>query len=187
MFRNDKTIALHAMINHALDVHLQHLPSTTAREHAALRIAWMQDADVLNLLSVSDCQQARDVAQRIRAIRPYTCVGRWTMNDLGVGVTRADVDEWVQRHQRQGVILIHHDDGFWKLGRASDSRDWLDSGRLVTDDTRRALTDHPDHREDFAYLREANKLKYLWIFCSDETDGSRLKQAMYELHPQKGR
>lgn len=181
MFRNEKTLALHAMINHALDVHLLHLPKIT-RERAALGIAWMQDYELLNQLCYSECQQARGMAQRIRSIRPYACVGKWTKDDLGTGLSRRDLEAWVERHSQRSAILTHWDDGFWKLGRPSESRDWLDSGRLVTDDTKRPLTDHPDHREDFTYLREANKIKYLWVFCSEDADIGRLQTAIRELY-----
>jgi HD superfamily phosphohydrolase len=183
MFRNEKTLALHAMINHALDVHLRHLPNDSSRERAALSIAWMQDHDLLNSLSLSDCQLTRAITQRIRAIQPFTCVGKWTRSELGVNLTRGELDAWLERHKKTGTILANWDDGFWKLGRPSESRDWLDSARLVTDNPKVPLTDHPDHRDDFTYLREANKIKYLWIFCSDDADATRLKTAVHELNP----
>ncbi len=169
MFRNPRTVALHAMANWALTRHLESMGSAAPAE--SLRIAMMEDDQLLETLGGSTCSDCRYLAQRIRVARPYQLISR-----------RANMHIERERHQLRSRLreleeeraadgsprfLVHADRGFWDNSR-QEARDWLDTGHLLMEDTGEFLTDHPDHASDFSHLREAEKFKHVWVFARDD-------------------
>jgi HD superfamily phosphohydrolase len=180
MFRHPKTVSLHTMANSALSKFLESVASEDLRLSTALRVAWMEDYQFLDAMSKSVDPYVHGLVRRIRALNPYSFVGRWVRDDIPVDATESSVVEFISEyHHRKGnEILCHFDDGFWTIGRISEPKDWLDSSRLITDDTRRPLTDHPDHRDDFSFLREAAKRRCVWFFASDAAGVDEARQSL---------
>jgi HD superfamily phosphohydrolase len=186
MFRNPRTIALHTMINWALSTYLGDLGSAE-KEKACLQISMMEDDQFLELIASALHEGCRYVAQRIRAMMPYQLVGKWSNIEPGVnqGGLRERLDEYASTLASDGspTTLIHYDDGFWHVGPASESRDWLDTGCLILEDTGEFLKDHPDHKDNFIHLKGADKVKYLWIFIRDSSEGEakRIKNEVNDM------
>lgn len=176
MFRNPRTIALHSMANWALSAFMESLAST-AKARAALEISLMEDDQFLEMISRSSHNGCRYLSQRIRALQPYTFVGRWP-NDTGHRPNRlkAAISDYVGgvNHDVPPKVLVHYDDGFWKRGERSEAKDWLDSGSLILEESGKCLTDHPDQRDSFMHLQNAERAKYMWVFSRDAEDQSEI-------------
>lgn len=177
MFRNAKTVCLHSMANAALSRFLVQFPDADSQTAAACRVAWMEDQQFMHAMAETDDRHARTLMQRIRAVHPYSFIGRWVRDDLHGDLTPETLEEYIDefRRLRHADVLAHFDDGFWETGRPRDSKDWLDSSRLITDDTLRPLTDHPEYREDFSFLREAARRRCVWLFCSSEDEAEAMR------------
>jgi HD superfamily phosphohydrolase len=186
MFRNPRTIALHTMINWALSAHLEDLGDAD-RKKACLQISMMEDDQFLELIAGSLHEGCRYLCQRIRALLPYQWVGKWS--NVEPGVNREGLRERLREYRsilasdNSPKVLFHYDDGFWNIGPARESRDWLDTGCLILEDTGEYLKDHPDHKDNFIHLKGADQIKYLWVFIRDESDeeAKRIRDQMNEI------
>ncbi|HEY0139730.1 MAG TPA: hypothetical protein VGF48_02480 [Thermoanaerobaculia bacterium] len=169
MFRNARSVALHAMANRALTILINSAGVRSDKQKLAVSIALMDDDEFLHKIADSSEPECRSIARRIRAVRPYALALRWPNTDLGLdhASIKARLSEFVARHD--GDVLVYTDQRFWDRSPADSSRDWLDTGHFLVEDTGRPLTEHPDHRGDFAHLREADKLQYLWAFVTDSS------------------
>jgi HD superfamily phosphohydrolase len=185
MFRNPRTVAFHTMANWSLSAYLEDLSDPSTRSKECLRIAMMEDDQFLEMIVGAAHEGCRYVGQRIRAMQPYICVGKLANTEITVNKKslRRDLDEYTISQGENGSpkVILHYDDGFWELGRAKDSTDWLDTGFLLLEDTKKPLTDHPDHRDNFLPLRDADKIKYLWVFARDKEDVEKIKRDIRDI------
>jgi HD superfamily phosphohydrolase len=169
MFRNPRTISLHAMSNWALGAFLCDLPAKE-RSTKALEISMMDDDQFFEMIGGALNTGCRYISQRIRMAQPYGYVGKWVNRssepeETLKGRLRSLSDALAQDHSP--CAILHYDDGFWQAGRTLESRDWLDSGCLMLDDTKQCITDHPDYADSFSHLQRADKMKYVWAFSRD--------------------
>jgi HD superfamily phosphohydrolase len=187
MFRNPRTISLHTMINWALTAFLIDIGNPERQGQMCLEISMMEDDQFLELIAKSLHEGCRYVSQRIRGMRPYQWVGKWS--NLGPGVNQEGLRNRLAQYSLplapdgSPLVLFHYDDAFWHIGPAQESHDWLDTGCLILEDTGEFLKDHPDHRDNFIHLKDADKVKYLWVFIrsESETDAERVKGEINDL------
>jgi HD superfamily phosphohydrolase len=168
MFRNPRSVALHAMANRGLSLVLR----TTAerdRPNLALRIAMMQDGEFQQMLQTSQSDECRYIAKRLAGVDPYVCVGKWP-NSI-VSANRPRMRREVERIAESQGLILFADRAFWDKGMSDVGREWLDTSAIMLDETGRPLTEHADHRNDFAHLRESGNLSYLWAFSNDVNTG----------------
>jgi len=183
MFRNPRTIALHAMSNWALSALLNEL---SAKEKSAkcLEISMMEDDQFLDVLNAAYHGGCRYISQRIRMAHPYAYIGKWTnrssQTEVALKARLATITDYLAPDHSPGVIL-HFDDGFWHVGRPQESRDWLDSGCLILEDTKQCITDHPDYADSFSHLQKADRTKYMWAFSRDSQAVSNLRGIISEI------
>src|ERR1044072_6542151 len=174
MYRNPRTIALHTMINWALTTFLSDMGDKQKRGQTCLEISMMEDDQFLELIAKSLHEGCRYVSQRIRGMRPYQWVGKWS--NMGPGVNQEGLREKLAAYAQplapdgSPTVLFHYDDAFWHIGPSQESHDWLDTGCLILEDSGEFLKDHPDHRDNFIHLQDADKVKYLWVFCRSESE-----------------
>jgi HD superfamily phosphohydrolase len=183
MLRNHRVLAFESMINWALSAHLQGLGK--AKADACLTIALMEDAEFFETIANSMHAGCRHMCQRIRAVQPYHYVGRWPNDEVGVNQSklRLELDDYVNSSNKDGMptVIIRFDDGFW--GRPEASRDWLDTGRLLVEDGGRGqfLTVHLEHKDNFVFLRDAGRVKFLWVFVLNDADKARVGREVSNL------
>lgn len=180
MFRNPRTVSIHAMSNWALSAYLEDL-AATSKARKCLDIAMMEDDQFLEMISTAAHTGCRYISQRIRMLQPYEYVGKWP-NEFSGSEDRVERDLKTftssLAEDSSPLIITHFDDGFWQPGRPPASRDWLDSGCLMLEDTKRCLTEHPDYADSFSHLQRADRTRYMWIFSRD---GERLKKIRREI------
>jgi HD superfamily phosphohydrolase len=179
MFRNPKTVALHAMANWTLTTFLREFGINCGKECA--RIALMEDDQFLEAMISSANLSCRYLARRIRSMSPYVMVGRWSKSALKarhetVRSALQSLEESVD-NDRGPRVLVHYDKAFWASARP-ESRDWLDTGHLLMESTDDFLTNHPDHASDFHHLRETDNIGYLWIFARDRPDVDEVRSTV---------
>jgi len=188
MFRNPRTLSFHAMINWALSAYLEDL-GVANKQRACLEITMMEDDQFIELVGSSLHEGCRYITQRIRAMRPYQLIGKWSNVVSGINQEglRERLHSWGNLLAPDGSpkILLHYDDGFWNIA-TRESRDWLDTGCLILEDSGDLLKDHPDHKDDFVHLQGAEKVKYLWIFAREES-GEEVKVIRNEVNEIFGR
>ena len=172
MFRNPRTISLHAMSNWALSAFLRDVP-VVKRSAKCLEISMMEDDQFFEMIGLAHHAGCRYIGQRIRMAQPFEFVGKW--------VNRSNEPEAALGQRLKSLsgslapdhsprIILHFDDGFWRAGRPPESRDWLDSGGLTLEDTKQCITDHPDYADSFSHLQKADRMKYVWAFCRDRSE-----------------
>jgi HD superfamily phosphohydrolase len=180
MFRNPRTVALHAMSNWALSAHIKDM-SPDSRSTCCLEIAMMEDDQFMSMISSSLHGGCRYVAQRIRSFRPYEYVGKWS-NEFGVKIDalKAQLERIADSSgtDRSPSVILHFDDGFWYPGRQPEPRDWLDSGCLTLEDSEKCLTDHPDYADSFSHLQRSGKSKYMWAFCRTGEEVAQVRRSI---------
>ena len=187
MFRNPRTLSLHTMINWALTTFLADIGNVQRRSQTCLEISMMEDDQFLEEIGKSSVEGCRYVSQRIRGMRPYQWVGKWSNTIPGVNEDglRERLKEYSQptAPDDSPLALFHYDDGFWNVGPARESHDWLDTGCLVLEDTGEYLKDHLDHKDNFIHLKDADKVKYLWVFIRshEEDDAKRVRSEINDL------
>jgi HD superfamily phosphohydrolase len=183
MFRNPRTVSLHTMVNWALSAHLKDIGDPKSRANVCLQIALMEDDQFLEALSSSLHEGCRYVTQRIRSMQPYELVGKWPHSALRA--SRNQLTSVLERlsspshDQRVPSFLFHFDDHFFDFPQ--EPRDWLDTGCLLLGDTGQFLTEHPDHKENFVHLRDADKTRYLWLFAMDRSAKSPAREQLSDL------
>jgi len=182
MFRTPRAVALHAMANAALTSYLEAL-QPKERSEASLRIAWMQDAEFLDCMAAGTSDISTRIVQDIRALRPYRLVRKFTRADLPAKITRKSLEAFGGDASRRhaSTVLVYFDPGFFDRARPRESQDWLDTGRLILEDSGTPLTEHPDHKADFAYLREPDRSRHVWIFCENDSILSKVGAEVDEL------
>ena len=180
MLRNHRVVALESMVNWALSAHIKQLGGATERIDTCLRIALMEDAEFLDTISTSPHEGCRSMSQRIRAVRPYQYIGRWP-NTVHREQLETKLAEYVRRSEQDGVptVLARFDDRFSEPPGAG--RDWLDTGRLLIGDSGQFLTEHLEHKDHFVFLRDADRIKYLWVFAIDGADSRKIEGEITEL------
>lgn len=182
MFRNPKTVSLHAMANWALTAFLQDCGSNCGRE--CTQVALMEDDQFLDSMVRSSHPGCRYIARRIRAMQPYALVGRWPkavlrsrQETISFSLTKLSAE---LGDEEAPLVLVHFDGGFWASARP-EGRDWLDTGHLLMEGTEDFLTNHPDHASDFQHLREAENVKYFWVFAQQSADSAAVKARVETL------
>jgi HD superfamily phosphohydrolase len=186
MFRNPRTVALHTMINWALTAYLKDLGSATKQAEKCLQISMMEDDQFLELIASARHEGCRYISQRIRSMHPYTLVNKWANNELGENQDglREELSKYANSLAPDGspLVLLSFDEDFWRVGPARESRDWLDTGCLVLD-SGGFLKDHREHKDSFVFLKDADKIKYLWVFArnGEEETHSRVKDELHQM------
>jgi HD superfamily phosphohydrolase len=193
LFRNSRCVALHAMVNWALSAHLCSIRSAEDKEQAALRIAMMDDDQIMEALSVSSDSGCRAMMRRIRGVHPYALAGKWSNTDV---VRTARIRKTIEEYENakpagDGApsVLLRYDDGFWSTDRAAESSEWLDTNALFMENSEKPLLEHPFHKDDFAYIRDANKTRYVWAFVQDDSEADSVYDDLDRLfrRPRRGK
>lgn len=183
MFRNPIVMALHSMINWTLTKYIETYDKN--KGELCLALSLMTDDQLIDTLSRSTEDSCKYMCQRIRVCNPYFFIGRWANIGLGKNhdVLKQELDKLTSRCNEDGtpVIIFKYDRDFWLKGRAKVNSEWLDTGRLLSEDTGDCLTDHPDFKDDFLPLREAEKVKYLWAFISNHKDADKILKTLTDL------
>lgn len=164
MFRNPRSVALHAMANRALSLSIRALAESDRPLHA-LQVAMMQDSEFMLSLSSSQSDESRYIAKRLAGVQPYACVGKWP--NASVSANRPRLRRDAEKVAERNGLILYADRGFWQRRPNEVAREWLDTGAIMLDETGRPLTEHGDHRNDFAHLRESGNVSYLWAFSPE--------------------
>lgn len=186
MFRNPQTLSYHAMINCALTEYLRSVPEGE-QARIALRICWLTDDALMDLLGSSSSERARHLIRRIRSLRPYAQVAKFEKADFKATANAESLEAVIQSLCAAGhETVAHTDDHFWSDTRGRPSKDWLDSASLLVEDTRVPLTEHSEHRGDFAHLRE-ERTRSLFVFVDSEALAETAHGALRPLLRATGR
>lgn len=79
-------------------------------------------------------------------------------------------------------MLFHADAGYWNIGRTPEPKDWLDTSSLYMDEkANMPLTEYSDYKDDFAHLREANKVRNLRVFVRDSKSAESVRKTIRSI------
>ena len=135
MFRNPRSVAYHAMANWALTAYLDDLVDPASLANECLRIALMEDEQLLGMFGNARHEGCQYIGQSIHAMRPYYFVGKWSNIDIKVEhiTLRNRLDNLVNTlniYNKRPEVLIHHDEGFWEWAPHTP-QDWLGAEWLI--------------------------------------------------------
>jgi hypothetical protein len=170
---SSEVIALHEMANWGLSAHCSSLgPDVLA--NLCKSVVFMEDDQVLELLSGSHHKPCRTIAQRIRAADPYVLVGKWEQAD------HVDkIIELVNEHNgstRQGtdclpLLLSRYIEGDVSGGTGN----CFAISNIRTGDDSVLLAEHPKYKKNVIYLESLARQGCLYVFSKERGTVQLLK------------
>jgi HD superfamily phosphohydrolase len=186
IFRNPKTVAFQAMLNWALTTHI-----ASGKQDDCIKIAMMEDDQLLDALLNSPSNSVCNVIRRIRSMKSYALVAKWPNEILGedsqlIEHKRQRLKEYFQSlevSEKGPAALVYEEHGFWP-GADDGGREWLNPTRLLVVEERGRrvfLSEHIDYKSDVSHLARADLLKFLWVFVRDEDKKTEIEDTIEDI------
>ena len=166
-----EVIALHEMANWALRAHCSSLGHDVLAD-LCKRIVFMEDDQILELLSGSHHKPCRIIAQRIRGADPYVLVGKWEKRDNINKVIEMVNDRNGETKQDREIlpeVLVRYIEG----NTAGETDNCFAIRNIRIGHESALLADHPRYKNNVAYLETLARQGCLYVF-SKERQRTRL-------------
>jgi HD superfamily phosphohydrolase len=175
-FRNPQIIALHSMVDWALSAYLHNLSDETSRANACTQLAFMEDAQFVEIITGIEHTGCRYIGQRIRAVRPYAYVGKWQtyQPQIVLAEMAGTFGEPTKSINGDHPELLFHI-GNNLRGPIKEALDCFNPNRIFIGDTHIPLAQHPDYKNNFQHLEDAARHSYLYLFLRDEQRTEEIK------------
>ena len=174
VFHNVHNLAYEVMLNYAINQHWN-----VADDNFRVFLPFYDDSQLMYTILESKNEFARKAIQHIRLRKPFTCVGKYILNELAFDKLGVDMQTrrlaFIDRFNMEMKIHnIGKNECFLRLdknfGKSDEDNEWMDLTQILGEDGQ-PLSKIEDHMNFVEFIRQSDKLRSrtFWLFVSDNS------------------